>query len=700
VTQFRLEVAGRVVEGQLQERGAARREYDRAIRTGHRAAITEEERPGVFTLRVGNIPPGETVTVQLTLVGPLPCSDGEVTFRFPLVVAPKYIPGTPLPGPAAGSGTASDTDAVPDASRISPPVLLPGYPNPVRLSLGVDVYPSDLPLSDFRCSLHTVLAATDDAGVRRFLLQAGERLDRDFLLRFRVGAGALHTALLLHPDAPEARPDGDGTFLLTMVPPVDPAWAQTPRDLIFVLDRSGSMEGWKMVAARRALARMVGSLTERDRFNVYAFDDRVETPPTFGGLGLVAATPRNRYRAEEFLAQTDSRGGTEMAQPLDLAVHLLSGSDPQRQRILVLVTDGQVGNEDEILRRLGEKVRGVRVFTLGIDKAVNEGFLRRLAELGGGAYELVESEERLEEVLEQVHRRIGQPVLTGLSVAGEGLALLPHTLVPARPPDLFPGTPLFLLGRYRGSAVGAVRLSARDAGRQAWQTEVRPRVCENPAVGLVWARGQVRQLEDRYAVGPRSEAERQALKKQIIETSLGFGVLSRFTAFVAVDREEVVNEGGGGQQVVQPVEPPAGWQAPSGTPNISGVEILGRIGSGGFGTVYRARVAPGYAAPADRAEEELDEGVDTGEFCCSMSGLAESAAAPPMPRGVPANPPPASATRAAKPRLARVEAAPVRGQAEPTSLMRVPRRGRRWTLLGVLLLVLGLLAAGLWLWLR
>ena len=144
MTRFRLEVAGRVVEGVLKERGAARREYDQAIQAGHRAAITEEERPGVFTMRVGNLPPGETATVRLSLTGPLSYSDGEATFRFPLVVAPRYIPGAPLPGPSVGDGVAADTDAVPDASRISPPVLLPGFPNPVRLSLAVDVLPSAL----------------------------------------------------------------------------------------------------------------------------------------------------------------------------------------------------------------------------------------------------------------------------------------------------------------------------------------------------------------------------------------------------------------------------------------------------------------------------------------------------------------------------------------------------------------------------
>src|SRR6516225_7489830 len=154
VTRFRLEVAGRIVEGELKERGAARQEYEQAIQKGHRAAITEEERPGVFTMRVGNLPPGEKATVRLTLTGPLPYSDGEATFRFPLVLAPRYIPGAPLPGGPVGDGVAPDTDAVPDASRISPPVLLRGFPNPVRLTLSADIDPAGLPLAGIRCSLH------------------------------------------------------------------------------------------------------------------------------------------------------------------------------------------------------------------------------------------------------------------------------------------------------------------------------------------------------------------------------------------------------------------------------------------------------------------------------------------------------------------------------------------------------------------
>src|SRR5262249_30099451 len=182
------------------------------------------------------------------------------------------------------------------------------------------------------------------------------------------------------------------------------------------LDRSGSMKGWKMVAARRALARMVDTLTARDRFTVYAFDDSIETPRTFGNNGLVPASDRNRFQAVEFLARIDSRGGTEMAWPLDLAVQQLANADPGRDRILVLVTDGQVGNEDQILNNIGPRVRNIRIFALGIDQAVNEAFLKRLATLGGGACDCVESEDRLDTIMDRVHRKIGTPVLTNLSV--------------------------------------------------------------------------------------------------------------------------------------------------------------------------------------------------------------------------------------------------------------------------------------------
>ncbi len=569
VTGMRMECAGHAVEGVLRERSRARDEYDHAIAEGRRAAIAEEDRSDVFTMRVGNIAPGEPVTVRLVLAQPLPYCDGEVTFRFPLVVAPRYIPGHPLPGAPAGSGVAADTDAVPDASRISPPVLLPGFPNPVRLTLSADIDPAGLPLTGIRSSLHATAEQAGADGHTIVQLRPGERLDRDFILRLAVaGRDRIATSLMLTPD-PGDDPD-EGTFTLTLVPP-DGDGKPRPRDVVLVLDRSGSMHGWKIVAARRAAARIVDTLTGTDRFAVLCFDNVVERPPDVPD-GLAGATDRNRFRAVEWLARTDARGGTEMLAPLDQAVRLLTGAagpqpadapeaehDSGRDRVLVLVTDGQVGNEDQILERMGTRLAGIRVHVVGIDQAVNAGFLSRLAAAGRGRCELVESEDRLDEAAARIHRRIGTPLVTALALAADGVTIVPGTVAPGLLPDLFPGVAVTLAGRWRGQPGGAIAVAGTAADGTPFECKVTAVTGGSPASTAAWARAHVRDLEDRYASGASHDTAGLArLEQQITDVSLRYGVLCRFTAFVAVD-SRVVTDGAGPHRVTQPVELPAGW---------------------------------------------------------------------------------------------------------------------------------------------
>jgi Ca-activated chloride channel family protein len=570
VTGFRMEADDRVIEGVLKERGQARADYDRALREGRRAAIAEEDRPDVFTIRVGNILPGERVSVRLTMSQPLPYEDGAATFRFPLVVAPRYIPGSPIDGPPAGDGTAPDTDAVPDASRISPPVLLPGFPDPVRLSLAATVDAAGLELRELASSLHVV----EEEG-HTVRLRPGERLDRDFVLRLSFDAS---TSLQL---------DGRGTFALTVLPPPLEA-TRTPRDLVLLLDRSGSMGGWKMICARRAAARIVDTLTPQDRFAVLTFDSVVEQ----AFEGLVEASDRNRYRAVEHLARVDARGGTELLEPLRQATTLLGGAQSGRERVVVLVTDGQVGNEDQILEQAGGALSAMRVHTVGIDRAVNAGFLGRLAGLGAGRCELVESEDRLDAAMDAIHRRIGAPLVTGLSL--KDLDVEPGTVTHLG--SIFPGVPLRAYGRYREGSSVTVRGTAAGA---PWEERVPGVTADHPAIRAVWARAHLRELEDRYAMGEHD------LESRIVRTSLEYGVLCRFTAYVAVDTRQVAGEGPE-HRVIQPVEPPSGWELPSAAP-AAGTFAAGMMLTAAPMSAPRMRMpAPGLG------QADLDQGFAGG----------------------------------------------------------------------------------------
>ncbi len=562
VTDFEASLAGRRVVGVLKERGQARVDYEQALVAGQRAAIVEEDRPDVFSVRVGNLGPGEEATIEMRLTGPLAFEDGEATFRFPLVVAPRYTTGTPLPGDQTGAGFAADTDAVPDASRVTPPRLADGDDRPdLQISLTVDG--GGLGVSDLRASLPT--SVTESDGLTRLRVEPGARADRDFVLRFRVDRHELSSCALLVPDGPDIEGPGasEGTWSVTLVPPAETS--STPRDVVVLLDRSGSMQGWKMVAARRAAGRIIDMLDPADRFCVLAFDDRIDSPPAMPG-GLVEASDRNRFTAASWLGSLESRGGTEMANPLRKAVEMLAATPADRLASVVLVTDGQITGEDHAVKSLAPLIGRTRMYCVGIDRAVNAGFLERLAGLGGGRAELVESEERLDESMARLARTIGRPSLTEIQVFADGVEIIDGTVTPARFPDAFAGVPCVISGRYRSRSAGpdASGAEAAAAFRVEAGTPAGPFVTVLPArsvpaaaaVRTVWARSVVRDLEDAYASGgggPESSS-------RLVAHSIRFGVLSRFTAFVAVDKERPERtETGPLLEVVQPVEMPSGW---------------------------------------------------------------------------------------------------------------------------------------------
>jgi Ca-activated chloride channel homolog len=580
VTDFVATLGGRRIEGLLKERGAARADYEQAIAQSQRAALVEAERPDVFTAKIGNIAPKEEAVIELVVTGPLVVEDGEATFRFPLVTAPRFITGAPLGDDPAGTGLTPDTDAVPDASRLNPPLLSEDQPRP-KLNFSVELSYPGLKAATLRTShpmsVEEKAPEGTSKGVRSVVLTLaeGEKLDADLLVRFNLPKELTIHAIISDDQAskkdkksPTGTKEKIGTWAITVVAPKHPT--AIPRDVVFVMDRSGSMGGWKMVAARRAAARLVDSLLPEDRFALVAFDDRMDVfvpsaesrtpkdaPRISGAIELIAATDRNRFAATSWLAGCDARGGTEMRQPLVAAVELLGTTTADREPVVVLVTDGQIGAEAHLLASLELRLARTRFCVVGIDRVPNTSLLERLGRQSNGYTTFVESEDRLDEALQNLHRRIGRPDLLSVKVTAEGAELLDNEISPDRTVDVFSGVPCVVTGRYKrtGAKLPVLTITAEKADGSGTFTETVVAV-KTPAKGITdtWARTRIADLEDGYDA---RRADLASLRAKIIEISIATHVLSRFTAFVAVDHE--TQEIASSHEMTQPVESPSGW---------------------------------------------------------------------------------------------------------------------------------------------
>ncbi|WP_051215495.1 VIT and vWA domain-containing protein [Granulicoccus phenolivorans] len=552
VTGLTAVLGGRKVTGVLRERDAARRAYAEAMDRGERTALVEQDGEDMFTMQVGNLLPGEEATVRLELAGQLAIDDGRATLRVPLVVAERYRATVTLP-------RMTDDDDRP------------------RLDVDIRVRPAGLDPAELAVA-GDLIATPDEDGIR-LTVPPGTRLHHDLILRLGLAPQQSRAGAVLAADADDPT---TGTWQVTVTP--DATVPSRRRSVVLVLDRSGSMGGWKIVAARRAAARIVDSLGAHDEFAVLAFDHLLEPQP--GTTGLKPATDANRFAATRWLSALESRGGTEMQAPLAAAADLLR--EATGEPTLVLVTDGQVGHEARILQEVRDRLRGTRIFTLGIDRAVNEAFLRRLAAAGGGRCDLVESEEELDRVLTALHRRIAAPQLEGLTVALTGLTLERGASTPALA-DLFPAGPAVLTGRWSAPepvdpATVGVRVLGQDPAGDLIELPAPVTVRTDAVLRTSWARRRVRDLEDELAAGGPVQPD------EITTFALAHGVLCATTAWLAIGPGGVE---GTAQPVQQRVEIADGWATP-------GAAVRGVMPAAAPMTAYSAAPMASFdaAAPA------------------------------------------------------------------------------------------------------
>jgi Ca-activated chloride channel homolog len=512
VDDMTMRIGDRTIRGLIKRREEARKIFDDARRNGHLAGLLDQERPNIFTQAVTNIAPGAKVKVEISYVENVPYAEGSYEFVFPMVVAPRYSPRQ-----------------VRDAARITPPITPEGTRAGHDISIEVKIE-AGMPLASIASKTHEV--AIEGTTVR--LKDQAAIPNKDFLLRYAVSGSGVSDALLAHRDS------RGGYFSLVLQPPARVAAAEvTPKELVFLLDTSGSMSGFPIEKAKETMRLAMDALDPRDTFNLITFsgDTRILFPQP------VPATPENRRAAQEFLQSQRGSGGTEMMRAIRAA---LAPSDRQDHvRVVCFMTDGEVGNDLEIIAEV-QKHPNARVFAFGIGSSVNRFLLDGVARYGRGEVEYVGLKDDGSAAARRFAERVRQPLLTDVSIDWGGLPV--SEVYPARLPDLFAAKPVIVSGRYGSAASGTIRLRGKMAGRD-FVREIRvnlPAKADRDVVATLWARRRVAELSPKET-------------EEITKLGLEYRLMTPFTSFVAVE-EKVVTEGGAPRRVEVPVEMPEGMR--------------------------------------------------------------------------------------------------------------------------------------------
>jgi len=538
VDDMEIKIGDRIIKGNIKKREEAQEIYDRARREGRTTGLLEQERDNIFTQSLANIKPGEKIDVTIRYTDSLKFEGGNYEFVFPMVVGPRYIPGN------QSNSSSNDTDRVPDASRITPTVLRPGTRSGHDINVSVEI-DAGVPISEVNSTSHKVTTSRQSNIINVQLAKEDNIPNKDLILRYRIAGNNTQATVLTQSD------EKGGHFAVYLIPALTYRSNEiVPKDVVFLMDTSGSQAGEPLAKSKELMRRFINGLNPNDTFTIIDFANTTkQLSPT-----PLANTKENRDRAMAYIDALDARGGTELLNGIRAVLNFPPAASG-RLRSVVLLTDGYIGNENEVISEVQQNLKpGNRLYGFGVGSSVNRFLINRLAEVGRGTSQVIRQDEPTQAVAEKFFRQINNPVLTNIQVNWQGSGEN-ATIYPLAAPDLFANQPLVLFGKKRDRINGNLRIVGVAAGGKRYEKTlpVNFNSTGNLAIAQLWARARIKDLMNQMFGG-----ETKSGVDAVTETALSYRLLSQYTAFVAVSEEVRVNPDGTRQRVQVPVELPQG----------------------------------------------------------------------------------------------------------------------------------------------
>jgi Ca-activated chloride channel homolog len=537
VDELSMTIGARTVRGDIQEKAQAQATYAQARSEGKQASIVDQERPNMFTTAVANIAPHSAVSIEIAYLETIPYKDSRYTLRLPLAITPRYAPNAALdPSQPMAAGNAAVVNLLTGATATPERVTAARQKVDIQVELA-----TGFPLASVASLHHPVESRDDAAGKQIHLLGTQVAADHDFELVWAPAAGAeVATAAF-------AEKLGDDTFaLLLLTPPNNADESTQSREVTFIIDTSGSMQGPSIEQASAALQMGVDRLKAGDRFNIIRFasdfSSLFATPQSLDGT--------SRILASHFIAGLVASGGTEMRAPLERAMSTPPTAGYLQQ--IVFITDGSVSNEAELIGLIRERAGATRLFTVGIGAAPNSYFLQQAAAAGRGSYTFIAERAQVGARMQDLFQKLERPALVDLKL------LWPNGLAPdlasSLPADVYAGDPVVILARLPHAPSGALTLSGTVHGASWVHAIPITPVSEQAGLSKLWARERIADMSRQIQFG----GDKEHLRTAIVDLALAHHLVSEFTSLVAVDDEVVRPPGSTGRVEQPPTSAPVG----------------------------------------------------------------------------------------------------------------------------------------------